>query len=424
MKKRAIICVDDEKVVLLALKEQLKTNFPGNFLIETAESAEEAIGLIKELQEKKIDIPIIIADHLMPGTKGDALLIAARDIAPNTLKILLTGQATADAVGNTVNKANLYRYISKPWEKDDLILTLKEAIRIYDREKQLARINVMSRKVNSLLNMDELLDFLLNESIHILEADGGYLFMRFFPPRSKEFTKSTSAEISSDDYLKSICSEVLSKLKMVYRNDHDKSVKSVIAVPIKRGEKAEGVISFWRNHEDTPFTADDGRIIEILMAQGSSAIENAFLFEEQKKTENQLRNNKSELEKYLDQLRTIVDAIIQAMSMILEKRDPYTAGHQRRVSVLAEAIAAEMDLPKDSIEAVKFASIIHDIGKISIPAEILSKPGKLDEMEFILIKQHAKAGYEIWRFRLSCGSCLKTWDIGHHLQPAKMEQDR
>ncbi len=79
----------------------------------------------------------------------------------------------------------------------------------------------------------------------------------------------------------------------------------------------------------------------------------------------------------------------------METRDPYTAGHERRVSQLAMRIAEEMGLPADEIEAIRIAALIHDVGKISVPAEILSRPGELTVMEFDLIKEHAEAGYRI-----------------------------
>jgi len=97
----------------------------------------------------------------------------------------------------------------------------------------------------------------------------------------------------------------------------------------------------------------------------------------------------------LQQLRQTVQATIQAMAMVVEARDPYTAGHQRRVSDLARTIATEMGLSRDRIDGIRVMGAIHDLGKISIPAEILSKPTKLNDMEFGLIKAHAQAGYDI-----------------------------
>jgi PAS domain S-box-containing protein len=97
----------------------------------------------------------------------------------------------------------------------------------------------------------------------------------------------------------------------------------------------------------------------------------------------------------LIRLRKTLGTMIQAMSAAVETRDPYTSGHQRRVSDLARSIAAQMKLPSDQIEGIRMAAAIHDLGKISIPAEILSMPRKLSKLEFDLVKTHPQAGYDI-----------------------------
>jgi PAS domain S-box-containing protein len=102
-----------------------------------------------------------------------------------------------------------------------------------------------------------------------------------------------------------------------------------------------------------------------------------------------------DLKKSLQQLRRAMQATIQALSQIVETKDPYTSGHQKRTTDLARAIATEMHLPSDQIEGIRVAGAIHDIGKLSIPAEILSKPSKLAAAEYSLIKEHARQGYEI-----------------------------
>ncbi len=102
-----------------------------------------------------------------------------------------------------------------------------------------------------------------------------------------------------------------------------------------------------------------------------------------------------ELEQSLIRLRGITGAVIQAMSVAVEARDPYTAGHQRRVADLARSIATEMGLSKDQIEGVRVAAEIHDLGKLSIPSEILSRAGKIKQNEFELIKDHSEIGYNI-----------------------------
>jgi sigma-B regulation protein RsbU (phosphoserine phosphatase) len=131
MKKSLIICVDDEKVILTSLKAQLRKAFDSEIAIETCESAEEALDLVDYSMKNDYDIPVIISDHIMPGMKGDEFLYIMHQKSRKTLSILLTGQADAEAVGRALNRAKLYRYISKPWEEPDLVLTIKEALRSY-----------------------------------------------------------------------------------------------------------------------------------------------------------------------------------------------------------------------------------------------------------------------------------------------------
>lgn len=96
-----------------------------------------------------------------------------------------------------------------------------------------------------------------------------------------------------------------------------------------------------------------------------------------------------------DRLRKSLNGIINTIALTVETRDPYTSGHQIRVATLAKAIAREMNLSPEQVEGIAMAASVHDIGKISIPAEILSKPSVLSEIEFQLIKVHPEAGYNI-----------------------------
>lgn len=146
MNELAILLVDDEPMVLESLSEELQRNFGHNYDIEAAESGEEALEIIEELQAEGIEVAVVISDQLMPGLKGDELLSQIHIQYPDMLKIMLTGQAGAEAVGNAVNSANLYRYITKPWDATDLNLTVKEAINKYLWVKQLEQQNAQLRE--------------------------------------------------------------------------------------------------------------------------------------------------------------------------------------------------------------------------------------------------------------------------------------
>ena len=101
------------------------------------------------------------------------------------------------------------------------------------------------------------------------------------------------------------------------------------------------------------------------------------------------------IQQQLVQLQDSLEDTVRAIATIVEMRDPYTAGHQVRVADLAAALAKQMGLPGEQVHAIHLAGIVHDLGKIQIPAEILSKPGKITDLEFGLIKIHPQAGYDI-----------------------------
>ena len=109
----------------------------------------------------------------------------------------------------------------------------------------------------------------------------------------------------------------------------------------------------------------------------------------------ELRVTVESLENSRSQYRRMLEQTIQAIALTIEKRDPYTAGHQVRVSQLATAIAQEMGLDADCLDGLRLGGMIHDIGKIYLPAEILSRPGRLSEAEFALVKTHSEVGADI-----------------------------
>jgi len=148
MKKPVIICVDDEQTILDSLEIDLLKAFEDKYLIETAQSGEEALELLSELLAEQYEVPLVISDQIMPNMKGDELLRSVHAISPNTLKIMLTGQADLEAVVNAINYAKLYRYIPKPWQCDDLKLTATEAIYRYFQDQKLAEKQIELQEMN------------------------------------------------------------------------------------------------------------------------------------------------------------------------------------------------------------------------------------------------------------------------------------
>jgi len=108
-----------------------------------------------------------------------------------------------------------------------------------------------------------------------------------------------------------------------------------------------------------------------------------------------MRDEEKTKDQIIKEMHKIIEGTANIITKVVELRDPYSIGHQQRVSKLATAIAREMELPQDKIEGTKIASLVHDIGKVDLPTEIISKPSKLIDVEFNLIKNYPRVGYDI-----------------------------
>ena len=154
----ALLCIDDERTILESLRIELETALGDNYQIEMAQDADEALEVLCDLLADNYDVPLAIADYIMPGLKGDELLQHIHALSPKTRTIMLTGQADVMGVTNAINYANLYRYIAKPWQVEDLILTVREAIYSYFQEQALEERTTQLETVNQSLSQakDEL----------------------------------------------------------------------------------------------------------------------------------------------------------------------------------------------------------------------------------------------------------------------------
>lgn len=152
MRNQFILCVDDERGILDGIFSQLHREFGRSITIELAESGEEALEIINDIK-KEGEIPLIISDQLMPGMQGHEFLIQAHALIPKTLKILLTGQSNIQAISEAVNHAQLYRYLEKPWDGTDLVLTVKEALKSFQKDAELEEKNRLLKRHNEELEV-------------------------------------------------------------------------------------------------------------------------------------------------------------------------------------------------------------------------------------------------------------------------------
>ncbi len=173
---------------------------------------------------------------------------------------------------------------------------------------------------------------------------------------------------------------------------HEAAIKRGYAGSISLALKNEngevfGILTIYAE-EAQAFTADEISLLEEMADNLAFGVHTIHIRHERDLA---LVKNQEQLVQLQDSLKDTM----QAIARIVEMRDPYTAGHQVRVAELAAAIATKMGLPDEQVHAIQLTGTVHDLGKIQIPAEILSKPGKITDLEFGLIKIHAQAGYDI-----------------------------
>ncbi len=168
-------------------------------------------------------------------------------------------------------------------------------------------------------------------------------------------------------------SDILQKIERTSKGEHWETVE----IPILR-KNGEIRVALWNSAN---IYEEDGKTLLSTIAQGQDITER--------------EQAQGALKQSFEKLQKTLEGTVNALSLVVEIRDPYTAGHQRRVTRLACAIAKEMNLSKTKIEAIRVAGTLHDIGKIHIPAEILSNPSKLSEVEMNIVKTHSQVGYDI-----------------------------
>jgi len=239
-------------------------------------------------------------------------------------------------------------------------------------EERLREIERMGRTVSrchkALVEATEESAF-LNEVCRIFVEDGGYELARIVgADDAGGMYYRAAAHPGGDDVRRS-------------------SETSLVILPLKTEGMSLGLLEIRARglraipNEETAILTD----LADLLAFGIMALHNRRAFQ----------RTEEELQKTLKHLRGALGGVIELSESVVEVRDPCTAGHQRRVADLARSIANHLGLPKEKIEGIRIASAIHDIGKISIPAEILCKAGPLTSLEYDQVKSHPRAGYDL-----------------------------
>ncbi|MHB1417258.1 MAG: PAS domain S-box protein, partial [Chloroflexota bacterium] len=169
----------------------------------------------------------------------------------------------------------------------------------------------------------------------------------------------------------------------------------LIAVPLHVQGRTIGTLTLVRGEPGRPYTYEDLGFVEAAADRAAVGIETARLLAANESELAERKRAEARLQQSLESLRRAMEGTIRAVASTVEMRDPYTAGHQQRVAQLATAIARQMGLDEEQVEAVRLAASVHDLGKIGVPAEILSKPGRLTPLEWQMIQGHSEVGYQI-----------------------------
>lgn len=273
--EHTVLFVDDEEAILKSLSRLFRRK---GYMILTALGGEEALSLIKKSEHA---ISLIVSDQRMPGMNGAAFLEKARVLCPDAIRFLLTGYSEMDAIVDAVNKGEIHRYLTKPWNDDDLVLQVKGGLEQYDLIQQNKNLLALTRKQNK-----QLFDF-------------GKIMEKKIDERSRE-------------------------------------------------------------------VSDKNKELEYL-------------------------NKELELNLY---------NIVRAFAALTEMHTPHLKGHGKRVSALAVEIARKMKIAEDEINCIEIAAILHDIGTIGFPIELLEKvrDNRCSKDETEHYRQHPAEGQNILAF--------------------------
>jgi len=394
MKARAVILIVDDHLMNIELLEAYLA--PEGYEIIRAASGEEAL---EKLSGNQIDL--ILLDVIMPGIDGYEVTRRVRQNGKQRLLpiILVTAlQEKEDRVKGI--EAGCDDFLSKPVDRVELLVRVRSLLKVkayndlminYRNELE-AAVNGRTEELKKALEnlqQDIAERKLVEESLRKSEEK-----YRIVVENAKEaiiVTQDMQVVFVNRAGLDMIgYSEKVLTPQPIINFIHPDDLDMVADHHVRRlnGEDVQPVYSFRILGQDKTV-----KWVEINAA--------VIKWKEKPATLNFLnditerRQAEEELHQTLEKLRKAFASTVGVMVSAVEMRDPYTAGHQVRVANLACAIAAEMGLSDDKIEGLRMAGFIHDIGKLSIPAEILSKPTKLTNNEFNLIKEHSLSGYEL-----------------------------
>jgi len=374
-----ILAINDKTDNLVTLSALLKNLMPDCTVI-TAQSGMEGIG------KAKAELPdAILLDVKMPDMDGfeTCRRLMSDEKTKNIPVIMITAIETDQQSRIRGMDIGANAFLAKPINEFELVSQVNVALRIKKaedalREERNSLEKTVWERTAALSRMNAFLDSILENipNMIFLKDARELRVVRFNRAGENLLGHSREDVLGKNDY------DLFPKEQADFFTEKDRKVlhgKEVVDIPeesIQTRNKGERIL----HTKKVPILDGNGEP-EYLLGISEDITD-------RKRAEEKLISA-------LDSLRKAVSATIQVMVSAVETRDPYTAGHQARSTDLACFIAIDMGLPQEKIDAIRMAGSIHDIGKLSIPAEILSKPTELSEIEYLLIKEHSIRGYEI-----------------------------
>jgi serine phosphatase RsbU (regulator of sigma subunit) len=351
-----ILCVDDQKDVLDTLAAQLEnSSLSSEFAFEYSESGSELLEIVDDLQANGHPIAVVISDQIMPQMQGNELLARIHKKSPATNKILLTGESRIESIVNAINCANLYRFIAKPWDKYDLLLTVEEAARSYVRSQEhnaqnqlLQRLYEISLTLTKSTNIDSLIFEIMQQVMHHTQTTRGalilvngqgllqvYPFLRSEPTAGDSlpfFAADTSRQVPYaviDRVLSSsqtiVCPYVNAQtaeewlLRDPYIRHH--KPKSLICQPLIHQDQLIGLLYLEHCYRSATLSPMSLRFLELLAPNLAVSLHNANLYAELLAKKDKIAEQKQLVEEQIYELQQSIQATRRIQDALLPDLD-------------------------------------------------------------------------------------------------------
>ncbi len=359
MEIKRILIAEDERIVALDIKRRIETI--GYSVCGISSSGKEAVKTAGELHPD-----LVLMDIMLEG-EMDGIQAAQQMRMKYDIPVIFLSAYSDEITIQRAKTSEPYGYILKPFDGKDLHTVIEMALYKHQME---SRLKKMERWLSTTVKS-------IGDAVITTDNHRKVTFMN---PVAERLTGWRSGEALGVDLIK--------LFTIVKENTREIIDDPAIGVLSKGDiEQVYDSILIDRNGTDIPINFSAAPIQD--ESESTSGV--VFIFRDISLRKKAEEENRSTLVK----LRSAMNALIDALALTVETRDPYTAGHQRRVTNLARSIASEMGLPLEQVDAIRMAGVIHDLGKISVPAEILTKPGKLTPLEFSLMQTHSQIGYDI-----------------------------